>query len=70
LTKAGDSGQIHEMRGTGPGTLLLEAISMLNYPLKMSFKILAINPQVKVTDAAGKTVLYVREKAFTLKTDI
>ena len=43
---------------------------MLNYPLKMSFKILAINPQVKVADAAGQTVLYVREKVFTLKTDI
>ena len=43
---------------------------MLNYPLKMSFKILAINPQVKVTDAAGQTVLYVKEKAFSLKLDI
>jgi hypothetical protein len=43
---------------------------MLNFPLKLSFKILAISPQVKITDAAGQTVLYVREKVFTLKTDI
>ena len=43
---------------------------MLNYPLKMSFKVLAINPQVKITDASGQTVLYVKEKAFTLKLDI
>jgi uncharacterized protein YxjI len=57
------------MRGIGSGSVL-EAISMLNYPLKMSFKILAINPQVKVTDAAGQTVLYVKEKAFSLKIDI
>lgn len=43
---------------------------MLNYPLKTAFKLLALNPQVKVTDAAGQTVLYVKEKAFSLKIDI
>jgi len=26
---------------------------MLNYPLELSFKIVAINPQVRVTDASG-----------------
>jgi uncharacterized protein YxjI len=48
----------------------LEATPVLNYPLNMSFKLLALNPQVKVTDAAGATVLYVKEKAFSLKIDI
>ena len=43
---------------------------MLNYPLTLSFKLLALNPQVKVTDAAGQTVLYVKEKAFSLKINI
>ena len=43
---------------------------MLNYPLTLSFKLLAFNPQVKVTDAAGQTVLYVKEKAFSLKINI
>jgi hypothetical protein len=43
---------------------------VLNYPLNMSFKLLALNPQVKVTDATGATVLYVKEKAFSLKVDI
>lgn len=43
---------------------------MLNYPLEMSFKIVAINPQVRVTDANGQLVAYVKQKAFRLKEDI
>lgn len=43
---------------------------MLNYPLTMSFKIVAINPQVTVTDAGGQVVAYVKQKAFRLKEDI
>jgi uncharacterized protein YxjI len=43
---------------------------MLNYPLEMSFKILAINPQVRVVDATGQLVAYVQQKAFRLKEDI
>ena len=43
---------------------------MLNYPLNMSFKLFALNPQVKVTDASGQTVLYVKEKAMSLKIDL
>jgi len=43
---------------------------MLNYPLTLSFKLLALNPQVKVADAAGQTVMYVKEKAFSLKINI
>jgi hypothetical protein len=40
---------------------------MLNYPLNLSFKIIAFNPQVKITDASGQTVLYVKQKALALK---
>ena len=43
---------------------------MLNYPLNLSFKIIAFNPQVKVTDASGQTVLYVKQKALALKEDV
>ena len=43
---------------------------MLNYPLEMSFKIAAINPQVRVTDASGQLIAYVKQKAFKLKEDI
>jgi len=43
---------------------------VLNYPLSMSFKIVAINPQVTVTDASGQVVAYVKQQAFRLKEDI
>jgi uncharacterized protein YxjI len=43
---------------------------MYAYPLTMSFKIIAFNPQVKITDAAGATVLYVKQKALALKEDV
>lgn len=34
----------------------------LQYPLKLSFKILALASQATVTDATGRTVLYTRQK--------
>ena len=40
---------------------------MFNYPLNLSFKIVAFNPQVKITDASGNVVLYVKQKALALK---
>jgi uncharacterized protein YxjI len=43
---------------------------VLNYPLNLSFKIIAIAPQIKVTDASGQTVLYVRQKALALREDV
>ncbi len=43
---------------------------MLNYPLTMSFKLIAFNPQVKIVDATGQTVLYVKQKALALKEDV
>jgi uncharacterized protein YxjI len=41
-----------------------------DYPLTLSFKIIAIAPQIKVTDAMGRTVLYVRQKALALREDV
>lgn len=43
---------------------------MLNYPLDFSFKIIALNPQVRVTDASGQLIAYVKQKAFKLKEDV
>ena len=40
---------------------------MYKYPLNLSFKIVAFNPQIKITDASGQTVLYVKQKALALK---
>lgn len=43
---------------------------MVNYPLDLSFKIIAFNPQVRVTDASGQLIAYVKQKAFKLKEDV
>jgi hypothetical protein len=40
---------------------------MLAYPLQLTFKILAVAPQISITDASGRLLLYVRQKAFKLK---
>jgi uncharacterized protein YxjI len=42
----------------------------MQYPLDLSFKILALGPQVAVTDASGSLVLYVKQKLFRLKEEI
>jgi hypothetical protein len=39
----------------------------MNFPLSLSFKIIAIAPQISVTDATGNLVLYIKQKAFKLK---
>jgi hypothetical protein len=39
----------------------------MEFPLRLSFKILAISPQMAVTDARGELVLYVKQKVFKLK---
>jgi putative transposase len=41
----------------------------MHYPLQLSFKIVAFAPQLKVTDASGATVCFVRQKMFKLSTD-
>ncbi len=43
---------------------------MLNYPLTLSFKLIAFSPQVRVTDASGQLVLYVKQKALALREDV
>ena len=42
----------------------------MNYPLQMRFKILALAPQIHVTDSTGATVCYVRQKMFRLKENV
>jgi uncharacterized protein YxjI len=39
----------------------------MNYPLQLSFKLLALTRQVSVTDAQGNLIFYVKQKAFKLK---
>ena len=43
---------------------------MLSYPLELGFKIVTIGTRVRVTDAAGGQIAYVRKKKFKLKEDV
>ncbi|HEX8144757.1 MAG TPA: hypothetical protein VF553_19465 [Pyrinomonadaceae bacterium] len=42
----------------------------MNYPLQLSFKIMALARQLSVRDASGALVFYVKQKAFKLKESI
>ena len=39
----------------------------MQYPLTLSFKLIALAPQVTITDASGQTICYVKQKLFKLK---
>ncbi|MBW3571562.1 MAG: hypothetical protein KY467_10685 [Gemmatimonadetes bacterium] len=39
----------------------------MNYPLHLSFKLIAMAPQIYVRDAAGQLRMYVKQKMFKLK---
>ena len=43
---------------------------MMQYPLDLRFKIATIGTRVRVTDAGGNLVAYVRKKKFRLKEDV
>ena len=43
---------------------------MLSYPLELGFKIATIGTRVRVVDAAGRQVAYVRKKKFRLKEEV
>lgn len=42
----------------------------LNYPLTLSFKIVALAPQIAIRDANGDLVAYVKQKLFKLKESV
>jgi hypothetical protein len=42
----------------------------MNFPLDLRFKLVAIAPQISVTDAAGTLVLHVKQQAFKLKESV
>ena len=43
---------------------------MLQYPLTLNFKLIALAPRIRVTDATGRLILYVHQKTFKLKEDV
>jgi uncharacterized protein YxjI len=42
----------------------------LNYPLHITFKVLALAHQLSITDATGNLIFYVKQKAFKLKDSV
>lgn len=42
----------------------------MQYPLNLSFKIIALAPQLSVTDAGGNLVYYVKQKLLKLKEEV
>ena len=42
----------------------------MNYPIELSFKLLAIASQIYIRDANGQLTGYVKQKLFKLKEDI
>jgi hypothetical protein len=42
----------------------------MDYPLQLSFKLMALTPQIYVYDAAGQVRMYVKQKMFKLKESI
>ena len=45
----------------------IPGLSNAQYPLKVSFKIIAIAPQLTITDATGRSLIYVKQKLFKFK---
>ncbi len=43
---------------------------MYDYPLELSFKIATIGTRVRITDATGRLISYVRKKKFRIKEDV
>lgn len=43
---------------------------LYQYPLQMSFKLLAFGPQISVKSASGQEMFYVHQKALKLKEDV
>ena len=48
----------------------IPSLSNIQYPLQVSFKLLALAPQLQITDATGRSVIYIKQKLFKLKEKI
>lgn len=42
----------------------------MDYPLDLRFRLISLGPQINVLDASGRSVAYVKQKAFRLKEDV
>ena len=46
---------------------VIPGLENLHYPLSFSFKIAAFAPQLSVTDASGRQIIYIKQKLFKFK---
>lgn len=49
------------------GDSVIPGLNAIKYPLTLSFKIVALAPQLSVTDATGREVMYIKQKLFKFK---
>lgn len=49
------------------GSPVISQLNDINYPLLLSFKIIAFAPQLTVSDASGREVMYIKQKLFKFK---
>lgn len=42
----------------------------LSYPLKLTFKLIALAPRIKVTDAQGKDIFYIEQKVLAIRESV
>ncbi len=50
-----------------PASRKPDELTGMNYPLQLSFKLIALAPQISIVDAQGQPVCYVKQKLFKLK---
>ncbi|MFD2255820.1 hypothetical protein ACFSSA_03945 [Luteolibacter algae] len=53
--------------GIPPTDDIAKQLAGIQYPLRLSFKVLALASQATVVDASGKTVLYTKQKMFKFR---
>lgn len=58
------------MRPSSTPTATPSTCNPVNYPLTLSFKVVALAPQIYVTDADGQTICYVKQKLLKLKEQV
>ncbi|MDB9741642.1 hypothetical protein OAB00_02170 [Akkermansiaceae bacterium] len=64
ITPAADPSPVHHHSSNAP---VIPSLEQVQYPLLFTFKIVAFAPQLSVTDATGREILYVKQKLFKFK---
>ncbi|MDB6070896.1 MAG: hypothetical protein JWL81_2067, partial [Verrucomicrobiales bacterium] len=49
---------------------MMPILQNAQFPLRMSFKILAFAPSITITDATGRVILFIRQKLFKFREQV